>query len=195
MSKFIAFVLLALPLNLHAASVAQKYEQARRIAMRDVKVRAAFDSAERKLAAKIVQVDPTLKGYAPGKPAPVLKPSPKPKLVIKPTPTPRPAVKPLVKAKPVVKPTPAPKPVVKPAPAPKPAPKIASTKHKVAPGETIESVAMLYRVGVPTLRQANPSVQGRHLQPGQKLIIPRKSTTPPYSQGIPYQKPLPKPQG
>ena len=64
----LALVVLSLPLNLQAASTnrAADYEQVRRIAARDPKVRAAYEAADRKLAARIVEIDPTLKGYTPG---------------------------------------------------------------------------------------------------------------------------------
>ena len=161
MSKFIALALLLLPLSLPAANLAQRYEQVRRVAQRDPKVRAAYEAADRKLAAKIVELDPLLKGYPLGKPAPVAKPTPAPKLVVKPTPKPKPV------------PTPKPKPT------PVPAPKIPSTKHKVAPGETLEGIAIFYRVGVPTIRQANPGVSLNHLQSGQVLFVPKKATLAP----------------
>jgi len=146
MTKLIALSLVALPLSLHAANVAQEYEQVKRIAQRDPKVRAAYAEADRRLAERIVEIDPALKGYTPGAPAPKAKPAP---------------AKPAAKA--------APKPA-----APKP---VSGSKHKVAAGETLESIAAQYRIGVPTLKQANPGVQERKLQVGQVLIIPKKNTT------------------
>ena len=58
--------LLALPLSLSAAgagSQEQEYQQVRKIALRDPKVRAAYEEADRRLEAKMVQIDPTLKPY------------------------------------------------------------------------------------------------------------------------------------
>lgn len=167
MSKLVILALTFFPFTLHATSVAQKYEQARRTALRDPQVRAAYQAADRKLAEKIARIDPALKGYKPGQPVPKATPAPKPMVKAKPTP------------KPVAKPT--------------PAPKIRGKKHKVVQGETLESIAMRYRVGVPTVRQANPGVRDRYLQPGQVLIVPDKNTAPPISQGIPYRKPAPRP--
>ena len=59
-----------------AADLAKEYEQVKTIAMRDPKVRAAYAEADRKLAEKIVQIDPALKGYKPGQraAAPATKP-------------------------------------------------------------------------------------------------------------------------
>lgn len=187
MSKFIVFALILFPLTLQAASTAQKYEQARRAALRDPQVRAAYEAADRKLAAKIARIDPALKGYKPGQPAPKATPAPKPAVKAKPTP------KPVVKAKPTPKPVAKPKPTPKPVAKSAPVPKVRGKKHKIAPGETLESIAMRYRVGVPTVRQANPGVRERYLQPGQIIIVPDKNTAPPVSQGIPYRKPEPRP--
>jgi LysM repeat protein len=53
---------------LHAASTAnleQEYQQVRKIALRDPKVRAAYEEADRKLQAKIVQIDPALANFQP----------------------------------------------------------------------------------------------------------------------------------
>lgn len=194
MSKLIVLALLILPLHLLAASFPQRYEAARRSALRDSKVRGAYAEYERALAAKIAQIDPGLKGWTPGKPIPKATPAPKPAVKPKPKATPKPVVKakPTPAPKPVVKSKPkaTPKPAVKPKPTPKPTPlpKIPGTKHKVAQGETFESIAVRYRVGVPTLRQANPGVHERRLQVGQVIVVPKKNTAPPVSQGIPYQK-------
>ena len=65
--SFLAFtvVLLAAP-ALQASSTGnleQEYQQVRRIALRDPKVQAAYEEADRKLQAKIVQIDPALANY------------------------------------------------------------------------------------------------------------------------------------
>ena len=156
-STFLA--VLALPLSVHAANLASEYEQVRKIALRDPKVRAAYEAADRKLAERIGEIDPTLKGYKPGQPAPKAK-APAPKPAVKPAPTPKPA----------------------------PAPKIRGAKHKVAPGETLESIAAKYRIGVPTLKQANPGVHERKLQVGQTLIIPKRNTSAPSAAAKPAKK-------
>ncbi len=147
-SKLLFLALLAAPLTVSAVNLAQEYEQVRRIAQRDPKVRAAYEAADRKLAERIVEIDPSLKGYTPGKPAPAPKATPKPA----------------------------------------PAPKVRGAKHKVAQGETLESIAAQYRVGVPTLKQANPGVHERRLQVGQVLIVPKKNTAPTSSKAKPAAK-------
>ena len=68
MSKnfLVTAALLALPLSLSAAgagSQEQEYQQVRKIALRDPKVRAAYDEADQRLEAKMVQIDPALKPY------------------------------------------------------------------------------------------------------------------------------------
>jgi LysM repeat protein len=63
---FTALLLIA-PLAAAAtsANLDQEYQQVRKIALRDPKVRAAYDEADRKLEAKISQIDPALAGYVP----------------------------------------------------------------------------------------------------------------------------------
>jgi nucleoid-associated protein YgaU len=77
--------LVALPFsNGTAATPAEEYEQVRRIALRDPKVRAAFDRANERLEAKILEIDPSLKSYverrdARPRPAPTAqRPAPSP---------------------------------------------------------------------------------------------------------------------
>src|SRR5258706_263030 len=83
----ITLLILAGPLSLWAAgseSLEQEYQQVRKIALRDGKVSAAYEEADRKLAAKIVQIDPALAAYATtrthGEGAPAAKPAQKPKV-------------------------------------------------------------------------------------------------------------------
>ena len=57
---------LAIPLSLSAApsdSQEQEYQQIRKIALRDPRVRAAYEEADQRLEGKIVQIDPALKTY------------------------------------------------------------------------------------------------------------------------------------
>lgn len=62
-----------------ATNMEQEYQQVRKIALRDAKVRAAYAEADEKLADKIVQIDPALKDYvknrSAGKLAKVAKPA------------------------------------------------------------------------------------------------------------------------
>ena len=71
--------ILALPLSLSAApsnSPEQEYQQVRKIALRDPKVRAAYDEADQRLEAKIVQIDPALKTYVKTRPPGTAQPAP-----------------------------------------------------------------------------------------------------------------------
>ena len=134
---------LACPFGLHAATdTAANYEQVRKIAQRDPKVRAAYEAADRKLAERIVEIDPTLRGYRPGQPAP--KPA---------------------------KAAPAPKTVAKPASA-NSMKKGKELAHVVAKGETLGGIASRYGVSVATLKQANEISDDRKLIAGHVLVIP-----------------------
>jgi LysM repeat protein len=63
----IAFLILLvdplLPNVSAAGSQEQEYQQVRTIALRDAKVRAAYEDADRRLEAKILQIDPALASY------------------------------------------------------------------------------------------------------------------------------------
>lgn len=141
----LSLAVLALPLSLQAASADRTadYEQVRKIAARDPKVRAAYEAADRKLEARIVEIDPTLKGYTPGK-APVEK---------------KKAATPATKAQPAHKASPA------------PAAKQTGT-HVVAKGETLGGIASRHGVTVAALKSANGIKDERKLAVGQKLVIP-----------------------
>jgi LysM repeat protein len=56
--------------------------------------------------------------------------------------------------------------------APKAEPVDASTKHQVAKGETLTSIAKHYKIGVTDLLKMNKITDDRKLQIGQTLIIP-----------------------
>ena len=71
--------ILALPLSLSATppnSQEQEYQQVRKIALRDSKVRAAYEDADQRLEAKIVQIDPALKTYMKTRGAGAAQPAP-----------------------------------------------------------------------------------------------------------------------
>jgi len=177
----LSLAVLSLPIGLQAATVDRSgdYEQARKIAARDPKVRAAYEAADRKLEARIVEIDPTLKGYKSGKAQPAKKA----------------AAKPAAKATPVAKAKPAEKPkhVAKAKPAPKkksaPAPK-KSTTHVVAKGETLGGIAKRHNVSVAALKSANGIEDERKLAVGQKLVIPsgKSHTVAAHSAGAPHEK-------
>ena len=155
---------LLLPHGLRAASSAateKEYQQVRTIALRDARVQSAYRDADRRLDAKIIQIDPALESYVKGRQA-----------AREGTPAPKPVAKPFVAAKPAVKP--APKPVTKSAPA-KPA---AKGTHVVASGETLGGIAAKHRVSVAALKSANHIQDERKLRVGQALTIPSGKTTP-----------------
>ena len=147
----LSLAVLSFPIALHATSADRSadYEQVRKIAARDPKVRAAYEAADRKLEARIVEIDPTLKGYTPGK-TQLAKKAP---------------AAPAAKAQPARKATPA------------PAPKHSAT-HVVAKGETLGGIAARYNVSVASLKSANGIKDERKLAVGQKLAIPGGKAQP-----------------
>lgn len=154
----LSLAVLSLPISLQAASAdrSSDYEQVRKIAARDPKVRAAYEAADRKLEARIVEIDPTLKGYKPGSPQPAKKT----------------AAAPAAKAQPTRKAT----------PAPAPAPAKRSVTHVVGKGETLGGIANRYGVNVATLKIANNIKDERKLAVGQKLVIPGGKPQPQQTQ-------------
>ncbi len=139
-----AGLILAAPLVAAATSdQAQEYIQARKIALKDPKVQAAFDRANEKLDERIIEIDPSLKPYVEkhrnraataGQPA-----------------------NPATAAK-------------QPAAAAKPDGE--AVTHVVAKGETLSSIALQYKVTVSSLKSANKITDERKLRIGQKLVIP-----------------------
>ena len=131
--------------SLHTASGAsldEEYQQMRKVALRDPKVRAAYEEADRKLEAKIVQMDPALAHYQPGH-------STAPE-----TATTARAPKPTVHAKPAA------------------TVGGFHTTHTVAQGETLGGIAGQYHVTVASLKTANHIVDEKKLAVGQVLTIP-----------------------
>jgi LysM repeat protein len=127
----------------------QEYDQVRRIALRDPKVRAAFESANQRLEAKIVEIDPALKGYAKGRTNVTS--------AISST-----AAESAAPRKPFVKPS-------------KSASSVNHSRtHVIASGDTLSTVAVHYKVTVAELKGANPSVDEKKLQVGDKLTIPSR---------------------
>jgi LysM repeat protein len=127
----------------------QEYQQERKIALRDPKVRDAYDEADRKLEAKIVQIDPALadyvhhRGVAPGGFHQAKTPESPAKPYAKPTP--KPAV-----TKPVV----------------------SGESYVVKKGDTLGAIASQYHVTVAALKSANHIVDEKKLAVGQTLHIP-----------------------
>jgi LysM repeat protein len=154
--------IVALPTLLPAADLQREYEQVRSIALRDAKVRAAYAAADRKLADRIVEIDPTLKGYVPGKSSAKSKPAP----------APAPATKPSTKTTAAAKPQPAKK-------AAKQDSETYKRSHVVQSGETIGSIAARYRVDSGELARINHISNAKKLPVGQVLALPNKSAKAP----------------
>ncbi len=136
------------------------YEQVRKIAMRDPKVRDAFEHANQRLEEKIVELDPALRTYA-RQPAAVAR------------------FHDCCSASPAVATVPelhhaTPKPTAAHAPA-----SASGKTHVVAAGETIASLAHHYHVSVTSLEAANHISDPRKLQAGQVLVIPEPGEAKP----------------
>ncbi len=166
-----ALIVLSNPLRLQAAdNLEQEYQQVKKIALRDAKVRAAYEDADRRLEAKIVQIDPALASYAAtraaGKPAAAQKVPP-------------------------AKATPAPKAAAK-APVAKGGfrPMASGKTHTVAKGETLGGIASHYGVSVAALKAANHIQDERKLPVGEVLTIPgaKKTATPAKSEKSWWEK-------
>lgn len=132
-----------------AADLAREYEQVKAIAQRDPKVRAAYAAADQKLADKIIEIDPALKGYTPGRSA-----NP---------PASKPAAKPAPKSKP--------------APASAKSANY-QRSHVVAKGETLGGIAAKYHVTTDELRAINEIKDPKKLVVGQVLALPNSSAKP-----------------
>ena len=164
-----AVVLTAHP-NLSAASrsseLEKEYQQVRTIALRDSKVRAAYQDADRRLDEKIVQIDPTLKPYVAANPS-GKTPAPATKAA-------EPAAAQRTKSKEEKSsPTPA-------AAAPKRTPASGSARtHVVEKGETLGSIASKHGMKAEALQEANQIKDPRKLRVGQTLTIPATGTAAP----------------
>ncbi|MEO6742522.1 MAG: LysM peptidoglycan-binding domain-containing protein [Chthoniobacteraceae bacterium] len=168
-SRILVFTLtiFLLPHGLRAASSAateKEYQQVRTIALRDARVQSAYRDADRRLDAKIVQIDPALESYVKSRQA-AREGAPAPKAASKPVPT-----KPFTAAKPAGKPTPRPAPA-KPSGA-------GSATHVVASGETLGGIAVKHHVSISALKAANHIVDERKLRIGQVLAIPSGKAAP-----------------
>ena len=150
-SAFAAIAVLC-PLSVFGVpNLEQEYEQVSRIARRDPKVKAAFENADQRLEAKIIEIDPALKEYvknrSKAKPATIA-----------------PATESTAIRKPFMQPV-----------KPKVSPMHGST-HVIATGDTLSAIAARYQVSVAALKAANPVVDEKKLQIGEKLIIPSSHT-------------------
>lgn len=145
------------PHGLRAASSAateKEYQQVRTIALRDARVQSAYRDADRKLDAKIIQIDPALESFVKARQA-AREGVPAPKSTAKVQ------TKPFTTTKPVAKPAPA-----------KPAAASGKGTHVVAAGETLSAIATKYHVSVSALKDTNQIKDERKLRVGQVLTIP-----------------------
>ena len=113
----------------------QEYLQVRKIAMKDPKVRAAFDKAGEKLDRRIVEIDPSLRAYVERN-----------------------------KSSGTVTRTTQSVPTTE--------SNMPATKHIVAKGETLSSIARRFKTSVAKLKSCNQITDERKLKVGQQLIIP-----------------------
>ena len=144
------FVLLAGPLlpEGHAAgSPEQEYQQVRTIALRDARVRASYEDADRRLEDKILQIDPALAPYVHSRkqsPGDGVMPSNE-----------RPEHVKLAAF----------------------SGSTARTRtHVVAKGETLSGIAAKYGASVSALKSANQIKDDRKLSVGRTLAIPQSAT-------------------
>ncbi len=128
----------------------QEYQQVRKIALRDPKVRAAYEEADRKLEEKILQIDPALADYVHHKTA-----EPGGFRGTNKTET--------AKKKETMK---------KPAATPKPT--ASGATYLVKQGDTLGGIASQYGVTVSALKTVNHIVDEKKLAVGQELTIPSK---------------------
>lgn len=143
-------LLISTSLPAAASDQAQEYIQARKIALKDPKVQAAYAKADEKLDERIVEIDPSLKPYVEKRRAQS---------------APKAAPATTVKQPVVAKKVPA-------------APAENTTSHVVTKGETLSSIALQYKVSVASLKTANNITDERKLRVGQKLVIPSPKAAP-----------------
>jgi LysM repeat protein len=155
---------------LHAADLEKEYQTMRAVALRDPKVKAAYAEADRKLEAKIVQLDPALAGYrSHGASSEPERTATAPKAAVQ---------KAASTPKPVTHAKEAPRaggfhPPQSTATASAPA---ALSKHSVAKGETLGGIASHYGVTVAALKSTNHIADEKKLSVGQVLTIPAKKS-------------------
>lgn len=150
-----SLTLRAAPAMTNADSL-REYEQVKKIAQRDPKVRAAYEAADARLEEKILQLDPALETWVKaGKPT-----------GSKPSAT---APQPTHSAK-----TTTPEPKAKPAPASR-----GALTHTIKKGETLGEIASKYHVSATDLRSLNGIEDDRRLIVGQVLNIPSPAAPAP----------------
>jgi len=145
LAAVVVFALLVIPHPVLAAPSSQleaEYQQVRKIALRDAKVRAAYAEADRRLEARIVQIDPALAGYVRTREAQGAEPKPAAKKAA---------------------PAPAPKAA---------SATVYRRSHVVAKGETLSGIAVRYGVTVAALKTANQIADEKKLIVGHVLAVP-----------------------
>lgn len=146
------------------ADLPKEYEQVRKIAMRDEKVRRAYEKADAQLDSKIIELDPAL--------APYVKRHIRPESHQSAPETHRAAKPERAEKAASALPPPPPKPFLKPL---KEHPKVSSSSqktHTMIKGETLGAVATKYHVTLSDLRRLNHIQDDRKLVIGQVLLIP-----------------------
>jgi LysM repeat protein len=142
----------------------REYEQVRKIALRDARVRAAFEAAEKKLEAKILEIDPALKPHLEARRLRPAEPvRQEPEKTAKPeksgffsifrskTAQEQPRAGGFQPADPG---------------------QSAALKHEVLPGETLTAIAARYEVSAEEIQKANGIKDPRRLRAGQVLVVP-----------------------
>ncbi len=139
----------------------REYEQVRKIALRDAKVRAAFDAAEKKLEAKILEIDPELKRYLESR-----------RIAQEPTQTtkretPKTGWFSIFRSKSKTESATPPR-----VGGFQPVESGPELKHEVVPGDTLSSIAVRYQTSVEEIQKANGLKDPRKLRVGQVLLVP-----------------------
>lgn len=144
----------------------KEYQQVRTIALRDAKVRAAYQDADRRLDEKIVQLDPALKPYVAANPTGKI-PTPTAMAASQRT-NPKEEKSHAAPAAAAAKRTP-----VSESKTPTSGP---AKTHVVEKGETLGSIASKHGVKTEALQEANQIKDPRKLRVGQTLTIPAAGT-------------------
>ena len=169
LTLFALFAISTASFSSHAASAStqeQEYQQVRKIALRDARVRAGYEEADQRLTAKILQIDPALKAYVENRdaghaPAETTKTAASHERHAKP---PAAGSSGADSGSSVAKKTHPAKPA---------ASKTSEATHIVAKGETLGSIARKYGVTVAALKSANHIQDERKLQAGHTITIPK----------------------
>jgi LysM repeat protein len=153
---------------LHAATpenAEQEYQQERKIALRDPKVRAAYEEADRKLQEKIIQIDPALSDYARHRSSSTTASTTSSNSTASPKASASSEPGGFRKPKKTETATKS---------AAKPASSSSSTSYTVKSGDTLGAIASHYGVTVAALKTANHIVDEKKLAVGQELKIPAR---------------------